>query len=695
MKELIDSLVDARLFVADADEKGAATVGVAHEALLHCWPRMAEAIAQDQEFLRARARILRAATRWKEENEDPELMLPSGKQLEEGREILADRSDEIGELEQSFIQRSSDAERHQQRRRLRRLQTIAAGFAVLAIAVGAAGIYARRQQQIADVRRQHAVELRASADALINNTLYDLRTKLTPLGKLDLMEEVSKEAEAYFSAIPAELRDDSTQRQRGTVLNWRGNFFLSLGKTSEAINKFEESLEITRALRAANPDRVEYARDLSVTLSHLGLIARQQGDFSRAEKLLNEVLSLRVIGNAPEALEALDRIETLMSLGDICRDRGDWLGATARYEEAVEIGKDIYFSPELRAQARIVPAALSRLSSARLDTGSLREAQELAEQALEITETLAEQYPDELLFQSDLTVALGHSARMASNNGDAKLARQRYDRRLALAREVFAKNPRDIVSGVNLLHAINGAGFIRMGDEDPNESMGLYEEGAEIARRLFADAPENRELPFLLATQLTGLAFGQMKTGDHKSLIATSTEALDALDAIENLDIFIRDSYRTAYSYLITGYKGLGKTDDDLHPVYRLMLEKALQIEAAGLGDEKLTVGFDVVREILGEPWDRETAIRESEERIAQLDATPPNVNTWASYDTAYRRLIHAHKATGAPEEEIRGLYRRGIAAARRVKEAGLGNGVVENAITFMSQQAGVEEEPK
>ena len=74
-RALIDAFVQARLFVTDRSDDGRAVVSVAHEALLHHWPRLREWIEKNIDLLFQRTTLTEIAGRWKEAGEDPELLL--------------------------------------------------------------------------------------------------------------------------------------------------------------------------------------------------------------------------------------------------------------------------------------------------------------------------------------------------------------------------------------------------------------------------------------------------------------------------------------------------------------------------------------------------------------------------------------------------------------------------------------------
>src|SRR5262245_47709900 len=92
---LVNALVAARLLVTDQDVTGHVFVRVAHEALLSRWPRANDIVDANRTFLETRARVTADVHRWHADNCNPELLLPAGKRLAEGEELLLSRREEV------------------------------------------------------------------------------------------------------------------------------------------------------------------------------------------------------------------------------------------------------------------------------------------------------------------------------------------------------------------------------------------------------------------------------------------------------------------------------------------------------------------------------------------------------------------------------------------------------------------------
>ncbi|TMJ35382.1 MAG: hypothetical protein E6G89_18710 [Alphaproteobacteria bacterium] len=113
---LVDALIAARLLVSDEDVSGSVVVRVAHEALLSRWPRARDIIHANRSFLEMRARLQTEAHRWLSDKKNPELLLPVGKRLAEGEDLLLSRQEEVDDQIVEYIKASSFAQKEKEER---------------------------------------------------------------------------------------------------------------------------------------------------------------------------------------------------------------------------------------------------------------------------------------------------------------------------------------------------------------------------------------------------------------------------------------------------------------------------------------------------------------------------------------------------------------------------------------------------
>ncbi|RWE25953.1 MAG: hypothetical protein EOS41_09595 [Mesorhizobium sp.] len=111
---LVSALIDARLLVSDEDAEGHVFVRIAHEALLSRWPRARDIVNANRNFLATRERLRADAHRWHLESRNRELLLPSGKRLAEGEELMLSRREEVDDAVLEYIEASLRAHRQKE-----------------------------------------------------------------------------------------------------------------------------------------------------------------------------------------------------------------------------------------------------------------------------------------------------------------------------------------------------------------------------------------------------------------------------------------------------------------------------------------------------------------------------------------------------------------------------------------------------
>ena len=287
VRAVVKRLADARIisvtggevFGEEASEQAVAEV--AHEALIREWPRLRGWIDTNREDLRTERRLEAAAREWERQRDEvkPDY-LRTGARLVEAEEWAA-KQEHVLEGVQRFLAASIEerdrAFREEENRRQQELKTARRlreesearaesekkgaqqarkaarklGFALAAIALaflGAAFFYYDAQQQ-----RGVAESARDQAEGLISFMLFDLRDKLQPLGRLELLDDVNERVAAYYASIRGGGSLEQ-QRRRSVALNNSGDVLRAQGKLEEA---YEAGLAIQERLAEQDPSNAD------------------------------------------------------------------------------------------------------------------------------------------------------------------------------------------------------------------------------------------------------------------------------------------------------------------------------------------------------------------------------------------------------------------------------------------------------
>jgi tetratricopeptide (TPR) repeat protein len=173
-------------------------------------------------------------------------------------------------------------QREAQRSR-RRLTAIAAAASVLAVVMSTLTVVAIRS-------RNEAQRQRAEADGLVEYMLTDLRSKLEPVGRLDVLDSVGDRALTYYSRQdPGSLDADALGRRAralllvGEVANLQGNLDAALATYKQAAATTSEQLR-------RDPDNGQRLFDHAQSVFWVGAIAWQRGDLATTRRYFDQYL---------------------------------------------------------------------------------------------------------------------------------------------------------------------------------------------------------------------------------------------------------------------------------------------------------------------------------------------------------------------------------------------------------------------
>ncbi|HEX5103861.1 MAG TPA: AAA family ATPase, partial [Pirellulaceae bacterium] len=273
-KILVDALIAARLFMTDIDDENRPVVTLAHEALLHHWPRLSNWIEENRDFLRVRSRVASAAARWREEKREPAYLLSEGKPLVEAEHLLDRHRGELAPETIEYIEASSAAVRAEHlraRQRSRRIMTAISTALVAALIFGVFSFfqyreasrqreialenekYAQGQEKIAKQKATEASEQRESAakraraaQELIEFLLADLRDSLAPDNARDagLIAKISKQVVDHYHSIDSASDTPEVKVEHANKLLGVANIFRKMARFDEAANLAQMSLDL-------------------------------------------------------------------------------------------------------------------------------------------------------------------------------------------------------------------------------------------------------------------------------------------------------------------------------------------------------------------------------------------------------------------------------------------------------------------
>ncbi|MGN6526447.1 MAG: protein kinase domain-containing protein [Burkholderiaceae bacterium] len=171
-----------------------------------------------------------------------------------------------------------------------------ASLAVLALAAGVG---------VALWQAREASRQREQAEGLVEFMIKDLRKKLEPVGRLDVLDSVGDRALAYYAAQDLDRLDADSLGRRARALHLIGDLAQQRGRLDEAERDFRQAADTTAALLKRHPGDTQRIFDHAQSEYWVGYTQWTRGRFTDAEASFRRYLALadRLVAIAPANLD--------------------------------------------------------------------------------------------------------------------------------------------------------------------------------------------------------------------------------------------------------------------------------------------------------------------------------------------------------------------------------------------------------
>ena len=330
--QFVRSFVEARLLTSDVDDLGTAVVRITHESLLSRWQVLQSWLADDRELMLVRSRLDAAASLWISNGRRADLLLPSGKPLQEA-ELLVAAGFDLDESARDLIvasRRRARRNRSAKRSAVAALCLLATGFATFAVYAmvkrnEAIDVNKKLDKTNTELTKTNEISQRRMSEIKRSNTLltsvFQNVDKLTEKGEKELRVVLGERLEVAVDQLESDTSTDplgvaETRMHLGIAL-------MGLGYYEKGVKTLELARDTFRAKLGLDDEGTRTIIDLLSVAYHA--LGRMPQAIEQYELLYT--INSRVLG-----AEEASTVDSLMNLAEAC----DEVGKSGRAVELTE-----------------------------------------------------------------------------------------------------------------------------------------------------------------------------------------------------------------------------------------------------------------------------------------------------------------------------------------------------------------------
>ncbi|HCV04133.1 MAG TPA: hypothetical protein DG048_15915 [Pseudoalteromonas sp.] len=429
-----------------------------HDCLITDWPVISQWINEHIKYLYIYQDLRIFTGRWLYHNKHPQYLVPSLKKLKKLNEIIESGDFIISHEDKSLAVASKKKLKKLSHRKSLLMATLTVAFMTV---TGLAIQLNKKNNEL--------LAIRGSAENLISFILYDLKEKLEPLGKLELLDLVAQKTLDYFKLDGASsLTDDN-------LLRWVSALHL-LGQVDISKHHYKQAKQyFTRTISALETEldrnQSEKALELYMLANYwLGYIHYLEAEYMKAKtfwlryKEIADTLFRHYSANQWQ----LEISNSLNNLGALAEIENELVQASSYFEQSYEIKRKLLVSqPNNLSLRQDLADTRSWQSNLEAKAGHLKKAITLSQEALKEVTVIAEISADKTA-QHQIS-ELNHSlALLWLDNGELHKALEHVQATQTTLTELISHDPqnKDYITLLVWSYLLQSRTFIILGNYD-------------------------------------------------------------------------------------------------------------------------------------------------------------------------------------------------------------------------------------
>ena len=345
--------------------------------------------------------------------------------------------------------------------------------------------------------RQDAQRSREQAEDLVSFMVGDLRERLEPVGRLDVLDAVGDKAMAYFAGLKSGEVNDGTLSNRARALTQIGEIRLQQGRSEEALAAFREAYTRTRELSLRNPASNQRLFDRGQVEFWIGFVHLERNELGEAEAWLTRYqdTSAKLVSREPDNADWQQELAyALHNVGVVRLRAARPAEAAAAFETARNRLESLLArqGPDPELTFALADEIAWQALVAEQD-GEPAKALHLYREHAERLQQLIDEEPRNMAWRQPAANAHQHLGRVALQLGDLSAAGDAYQRALDGLRQTTRHDPGNLEWRRDLVACHRGLAEVHLAGGRTPQALEHAALAVEIAEAIVSSDPVNND----------------------------------------------------------------------------------------------------------------------------------------------------------------------------------------------------------
>jgi len=434
IKKIIETFTDKRLFQTEWINNES-YLSITHDILIKNWQRLQDWVKKNISLLNSQHEVKVATNRWLHHERSKDFLLNAEQPIQSANDIVENSHINLSSDEKAFIAASNLKFSFAKRLKTGLIASLL--ISVLLSTILAISINSKNQQ---------ITVTKNNAESLISFILFDLKDKLTPLGRVDLLDLVGSKTIGYFASIGTDNLSSTSLLHWIEALHIVGEVDFTKGDREQAYLNFSKSEDIIAAALVGDSSNIVLLEKHMLSNYWLGYLNFTKNDFQKADVYMQKYLQLAQVLTMKEPEQQKWQLElsyALNNLGTLSVKTRQLKSANKYFAGSIALKKKLLLK-DPRNQLLIADLAdsVSWLGKIKQQEGDLKAKLKINQESLNLSRELIVLNPNDHHWSHRLSMALHRVALSFYDFADLKQSKTLIAESIALM-DVLVANDTD------------------------------------------------------------------------------------------------------------------------------------------------------------------------------------------------------------------------------------------------------------